>query len=211
MGTEDTRERILDAAEQLFAERGFAATSIRDVTAEAGVNLAAVHYHFGSKDDLVRAVFERVLVPSNAHRLAMMKEAEQQPGGASVEDLLRAFILPELQLVSDLGERGPAVARLSGRMLTEPTDAVHSLVMEMFSEVGGRFIADLQEALPAVSEEEVVFRMQCTVAILTFFMSQNIPAHWKLVDLTDPETTAARIIGFLLPAMSAPAAPPVTM
>jgi AcrR family transcriptional regulator len=211
MGAEDTRERILDAAERMFAERGFAATSIRDVTAEAGVNLAAVHYHFGSKDDLVRAVFERVLVPSNAHRLAMMREAELRPGGARVEDLLRAFILPELQLVSELGERGPAVARLMGRMLSEPTDAVHSLVMEMFSEVGGRFIGDLQEALPELGAEEVVFRMQCVVAILTFFMSQNIPTQWKLVDLSEPESSAERLIGFLLPAMTAPATTPVTM
>jgi AcrR family transcriptional regulator len=211
LGGEDTRGRILDAAERLFADRGFAATSIRDVTAEAGVNLAAVHYHFGSKDDLVMAVFERVLVPSNADRLTMMKEAEMRPGGASVEDLLRAFILPELQLVTDLGERGPAVARLMGRMLSEPTDAVHSLVMEMFSEVGGRFISDLQEALPEVGAEEVIFRMQCVVAILTFFMSQNIPAPWRVLDLAEPEATAERIIGFLLPAMTAPATPPATM
>jgi AcrR family transcriptional regulator len=211
MVAQDTREKILDAAEQLFADRGFVATSIRDVTTEAQVNLAAVHYHFGSKEDLFRAVLERVMRPANERRLAMMDAAEQKRGGPTVDDLLRAFILPELQLVHELGPRGSAIARLLGRMFSEPNESMHDIAMELFSEVGGQFISGLQRALPHLPPEEVVFRMQCTVAVLSFFMADTVPAPWKVLDLADPEGTAERIVAFLLPAMSAPVRNPATM
>ena len=78
-----TKDRILDAAEGLFAQQGFSATSLRAITAQAGVNLAAVNYHFGSKDGLLEAVFVRRLGPLNDERLALLDEAESTPGGAS--------------------------------------------------------------------------------------------------------------------------------
>ncbi len=203
MVADSTRERILDAAERLFAERGFDGTSIRDVTTEAGANLAAVHYHFGSKEDLVREVLRRVVTPANAARLQMMADAEQRPGGPLVADLLRAFIQPEFELARDLGPRGPGVTRLVGRMFSEPNDVVQSICMDLFGEVGGRFIMGLQRALPTVPQEEVVFRMQCVVGILTFFMADTTPGPWKLIDLNDPARATNRLISFLEPAMSA--------
>jgi AcrR family transcriptional regulator len=206
MVAEPTRERILDAAEHLFAERGFDGASIRDVTTEAGVNLAAVHYHFGSKEDLLRAVLERVVVPTNAERMRMMREAHAQPGGPTVADLLRAFILPELRLARDLGPRGHCITRLVGRMFSEPNEVVHQLAADLFSEVGGSFIEGLHVALPDLDEEEVAFRMQCVVGVSTFFMADTVPSQWKLIDLDDPEGATERLVTFLEPALSAPAA-----
>ncbi len=204
MVADNTRERILDSAERLFAERGFDGTSIRDVTADASANLAAVHYHFGSKEDLVREVLRRVVTPANAARIRMMDAADQCPGGPFVGDLLRAFIQPELELARDLGPRGPGVIRLVGRMFSEPNEVVQSICMDLFGEVGGRFIMGLQRALPAVPQEEVVFRMQCVVGVLTFFMADTTPGPWKLIDLNDPQRATGRLIAFLEPAMSAP-------
>jgi AcrR family transcriptional regulator len=204
MVAEDTRERILDAAEHLFAERGFDGTSIRDVTAEAGVNLAAVHYHFGSKEDLLRAVLERVVLPANALRLEMMQAAYSGPQEERVADLLRAFILPELRLARDLGERGQCITRLIGRMFSEPNEVVHLLAMDLFSEVGGCFIDGLHQALPGLSDEEVAFRMQCVVGVFTFFMADTVPSPWKLLDLNDPEGATEQLVSFLEPALSAP-------
>lgn len=209
MVADSTRERILDAAERLFAERGFDGTSIRDVTTEAGVNLAAVHYHFGSKEDLVREVLRRVVTPANAARLKMMDEAEQKPGGPLVSDLLRAFIQPELELARDLGPRGQCITRLVGRMFSEPNEVVHGICMDLFSEVGGRFIMGLQRALPGVPEEEVVFRMQCVVGVLTFFLADTVPGPWKLIDLNDPERATQRLIAFLEPALAAASGEPL--
>ena len=206
MVAEDTRERILDAAEHLFAERGFDGTSIRDVTTEAGVNLAAVHYHFGSKEDLLRAVLERVVLPANALRLEMMQAAYSRPQEERVADLLRAFILPELRLARDLGERGQCITRLIGRMFSEPNEVVHQLAADLFSEVGGCFIEGLHQALPDLSDEEVAFRMQCVVGVFTFFMADTVPSPWKLIDLNDPEGATERLVSFLEPALSAPPA-----
>ena len=204
MVAEDTRERILDTAEQLFAEHGFDGTSIRDVTTAAGVNLAAVHYHFGSKEDLLRAVLERVVLPANALRLEMMQAAYNDPPEARVAGLLRAFILPELILARDLGPRGQGITRLIGRMFSEPNEVVHLLAMDLFSEVGGCFIEGLRQALPDLSEEEVAFRMQCVVGVFTFFMADTVPSPWKLIDLNDPEGATERLVAFLEPALSAP-------
>ena len=159
MVADTTRERILNAAERLFADRGFDGTSIRDVTTDAGVNLAAVHYHFGSKEDLLRAVLERVVRPCNAERIRLMDEADENPAGPDVASLLRAFIRPEFELARELGPRGTCISRLVGRMFSEPNEVVHGIAMDLFSDVGGRFIMGLQRALPDLPAEEVLFRM----------------------------------------------------
>ena len=102
MARADTKERILDAAEHLFAERGVDGASLRAVTREAHVNLAAVHYHFGSKEGLLEAVVARRIGPINQDRLKGLEELEAAAQGAPipVEDLLRVFLAPPLRLVA---------------------------------------------------------------------------------------------------------------
>src|ERR1700754_704729 len=91
-----TRESLLDAAESLFSERGIQAASLRAITEQAGANLAAVHYHFGSKQGLVRAVFSRRLAPLNADRLRRLGRCEET--GGEIEDVLHAFLAPALDM-----------------------------------------------------------------------------------------------------------------
>ena len=81
----DTKERILDVAERLFADRGFPATPLRDITSEAGVNVASVNYHFGSKEALLAAVLERRLHPVNARRLELLDAIESAAGNGRTE------------------------------------------------------------------------------------------------------------------------------
>ena len=92
----DTKEQILDVAERLFADRGFPATPLRDITSEAGVNLASVNYHFGSKEALLAAVLERRLRPVNARRLELLDAIESAAGNGApnAEEVIRAFSLP---------------------------------------------------------------------------------------------------------------------
>src|SRR3954471_3227822 len=87
----ETKLRILDTAERLFAESGFAATSLRQIISEAGVNLAAVHYHFGSKDELLDAVVTRKAAPVNEERLALL---DGLPAEAGIPAILDAFLTP---------------------------------------------------------------------------------------------------------------------
>src|SRR5437762_11351711 len=95
----DTRSRILDGAEELFGERGLDRVSIRDITRKAKANLAAINYHFGSKEDLIAAVFERRVVPVNEARLAALDVVEKAVGKKSpkLEAILEAFIRLALQ------------------------------------------------------------------------------------------------------------------
>jgi AcrR family transcriptional regulator len=111
----NTKERILDTAERLFAEHGYAATSLRSIIAEAGVNLAAVHYHFHSKEALLEAVILRRSKPANAERLALLGEFEKQAGEKPVplESVIEAFVAPTFRMSRDpqsggMGRRPPA-------------------------------------------------------------------------------------------------------
>src|SRR5512143_3869012 len=114
----ETQTRILNAAEQLLAERGFAACSLRAVTAAAGVNLGAVNYHFRSKEALIQAVYARRLQPLNRQRLAALDHCERKAAGKAVPltDLLHAFLDP----LFASGHDGQGFVRLLGSMYTDP-------------------------------------------------------------------------------------------
>src|ERR1700685_1814561 len=111
----DTKSRILDAAENLFGNKGFDATSLRDITAEADVNLAAVNYHFQSKESLIDAVIARRIEPVNRRRMEMLEAAGPNP---SVEQILTAFLAPVLD------QNLAVVVPLLGRMMSDPTQFV---------------------------------------------------------------------------------------
>src|SRR5207302_4476694 len=92
MPSDLTRDAILAAAERLYADRGFADVTLRDIVAAAGVNLAAVNYHFGSKDELIAELFISRSIATNRERLSELKLAEQAGGGrASIDSILRAL------------------------------------------------------------------------------------------------------------------------
>src|SRR5690348_4560435 len=99
----ETKERILDTAERLFAARGYGATSLRSIIAAAQVNLAAVHYHFRTKEALLDAVLKRRLEPVNRERIALLDECEHAAGDGPprLECVLAALIAPPLRLARD--------------------------------------------------------------------------------------------------------------
>lgn len=103
--TKETRERLLDVAERLFGERGIPEVSLREITSAADANIAAVNYHFGSKDGLVREVFARRMGPLNVIRVGLLREAE------TVEEIIRAFVGPTLRLARSHPEFSLLAAR----------------------------------------------------------------------------------------------------
>src|SRR2546430_12271058 len=105
-------------------QHGFEGASMRMLTAKAGVNLAAVNYHFGSKHALVEAVFRRRLDPMNTARIAELEKLEAEDRANSLEAIIRAFITPGLRLMEDAKGGGRNFTRLLGRTSTEPTKAV---------------------------------------------------------------------------------------
>ena len=169
----DTRERILDVAERLFGERGFPATSLRDITAEAGVNVASVNYHFGSKEALLTEVLERRLKPINERRLELLDAVEARAGSGppELEAVIRAFLSPPFHSQRVWGEQGPGFLRLVGRIHSETNEEFRATFVKQFDAVLLRFTAALGRALPDLDEADLRWRMLFMVGSMAFTMS----------------------------------------
>jgi AcrR family transcriptional regulator len=168
----DTRVRILDAAETLLAERGIEATSMRAVTSLARVNLAAVNYHFGSKEGLIVAVYGRRLGPVNDERLSMLEAAERVGPKPELNDILRSYIAPVMHLIHDASRGGEVFMRLLGRALYEPGDYLGQLFREEMEPMLNRFTAALQRCLPKLNSEELFWRMHFGGGALAYTCAQ---------------------------------------
>jgi AcrR family transcriptional regulator len=208
MGADETKERILDAAELLFADHGFAATSLRGITSEAEVNLASVHYHFGSKEELIRAVFQRRLEPLNRERLELLDQVEAA-GGAPlpIEPVVRAFVGPALRMGQTLGTTGETFMRMLGHASSEPSEQISRLFYEQFREVARRFQAAIQGALPHLDREEVFWRLMFMVGAMAHTLAVSKRLCRVFLDGREPpgaEAMLDRMVPFLVAGMEAP-------
>lgn len=163
MSNLDTKEKILDAAEHLFARDGFHATSLRAITSHAGVNLAAVNYHFGSKDALLEAVFERRLIPLNEKRLSGMRAVRQAAGESgvrpAVHELVRAFVEPTL-LFKDKEAGAKDFVLLISRSFCDPDDTVRKAFLRLLGPVMEYLYDSLKQALPEIDESVLNWRFR---------------------------------------------------
>jgi AcrR family transcriptional regulator len=204
----ETRTRILDAAEELFMQHGFEGTSMRLLTTKAGVNLAAVNYHFGSKDALVEAVFRRRLDPMNVARLAELDKLEAENHSPSPEAIIRAFIMPSLRLVEDGKSGGRNFTRLLGRTYTEPNKFVRQLIGQMYAPTMQRYKAALERALPQMPREELVWRMHFMFGTLAYTLAATdtvqLIAGCKPEDRYDAQLLEERLAAFLAAGLNAP-------
>lgn len=208
----DTRIRILDAAEELFMQHGFEGTSMRTLTAKAGVNLAAVNYHFGSKHALIEAVFRRRLDPMNAERIAALERMEKEAGGGPLapEAIIRAFVGPSLRLVEDAKGGGRNFIRLLGRTYTEPSKDIRRLIGALYAPAMERFKAAFERALPHMPREELVWRMHFMFGTLAYTLAATDTVHLiagcKPEDRYDARLLEARLVPFLAAGLLAPLA-----
>jgi AcrR family transcriptional regulator len=204
----ETRTRILDAAEELFMQHGFEGTSMRPLTSKAGVNLAAVNYHFGSKHALIEAVFRRRLDPMNVARIAELEMLEAQERPSSPETIIRAFITPGLRLLEDAKGGGRNFARLLGRTYTEPNKAVRALIGQMYAPTMQRYKAALERALPQMPREELVWRMHFMFGTLAYTLAATdtvqLIAGCKPEDRYDARLLEERLTAFLAAGLTAP-------
>ena len=205
----DTKRQILDAAETLFAAKGIDAVSLRTVTSDAGANLASVHYHFGSKEALVEAVFERRIGPLNRERIRLLDECERRAGDGplEVEDVLRALIDPALRL-SQEAKRGETFMRICGRFFTETSEYLEPIFDRLFREIIERFTAALHRALPALSRADLFWRIHFAVGAMVHTMCDSQRLRHISGGLCDPsnvEEVIDRMVLFTAAGLSAPA------
>jgi AcrR family transcriptional regulator len=194
----DTKARILDAAERLFGAKGFDATSLRDITTEAQVNLAAVNYHFQSKESLIDAVIQRRIEPVNRRRLEMLAAAGPEP---SVEQIVEAFLAPLLE------RQIPTLVALMGRILSTPDQFLDRVFKRHLRAVSLRFGEALGAALPQLTTEERMWRIHFMAGVMTHIMlwSQVLPAMTGgICDASDRQAVVARAMNFLSAGFRAP-------
>lgn len=185
-----TPERLLDAAERLLAERGSAATSVRDVLAEAGVaNASAVGYYFGSKDGLVAAVERRAVEQVNAERTAGLAALDP---GAPLEDLVRSWVAPLVRL--RCAGRGPATARVFMRIFDEPQERwAHNGAQEVM-EVGWRYLGASSPHLPGVDRHGLLWRWQAVTAVMAFYCHGSLEPYGRAPTAADVDPHLALLV-----------------
>lgn len=207
----DTRKRILDAAESLFVEHGFEATSMRMITGRAGVNLASVNYHFGSKEALIQEVFRRRLTWLNHERLRALDRLEKEAKGAPLKphQIVEAFFGVSLRMAADTEHGGHTFMRLLGRTYTEPTAFVRQFLADEYAAVVPRFKQALFRSLPDVPPEEILWRFHFMLGAMSYAIAGTdalqLVAEYEL-DEKDPGALARRLMPFLLGGLRAPLA-----
>ncbi len=205
----NTKTRILDTAERLFAEQGFGATSLRTITNEAGVNLASVNYHFGSKEALQIAVLKRCIGPVNKQRLAELDvvEADAGDGPVAVEKILKALLGPPFLMEEYQGKRGEHLLQIGGRLHVEQNEQRQGLLEQMFSEVRERFVRAFSQAIPELSPEEIFWRMHFVIGSMvhTLVWCRNI-SDTEFFPFPSPEKEALleKLVHFSTAAMKSP-------
>jgi AcrR family transcriptional regulator len=164
-----TKDRILGAAEELFAQHGFAGTSLRQVTSRADVNIAAVNYHFGSKENLVNEVFRRRMDEMSARRLAALKAAVAGHPG-ELEPILAAFVEPALAMAQDR-HGGGAFIRVIARAYAEKNDSLRKFLSDQYGHVLRDFARAIAACMPELSKEELYWRLDFLSGALTYAMA----------------------------------------
>ena len=165
MPSDQTRSAILAAAERLYADRGFGDVTLRDIVAEANVNLAAVNYHFGSKDELIAELFVTRSIQTNRERLNELKAAEEKGGGrASIEDIMRALVGPTLRGCLGPDREGSTAARFMIRASIESVPPIRRIKNREVDHLR-KFAAAMRRALPASNDTELYWGLNFALAM----------------------------------------------
>jgi len=197
----ETRRRVLVAAEKLFAERGIEGVSIRDITHAADVNLAAINYHFGTKQGLAAEVIKHCLAPLNVKRLELLDAVETKAGNRppKLEAVLEAMIRPAVERGFDKQPGSETFLRLTGRCLSEPNAEIKQLVHSHFEKLIRRFDAAFLRALPGLDPEELFWRITFIhgalhYSLLTCGMQKALP--FKMRKNLDAKGLVHRLVAF---------------
>jgi len=215
MAATETYERILDAAERLFMEFGYEATSTRTVVSEARVNLAAVNYHFGSKEALMQAVLRRRLAILNQERLRVLDEAEAKAAGRPLKpsQIVDGFFGTLLRMAEDKGQGGRTFLRLIGRTMSEPAAFIRTFLAAEYVDVLERYKTALFRSLPDVPKAEIVWRFHFMLGATSYAIAGTdalqLVTDWQASEDEDvqAEKLLPRLMCFLLGGLRGPLPP----
>ncbi len=206
MASDQTRSAILAAAERLYADRGFGDVTLRDIVAEANVNLAAVNYHFGSKDELIAELFVTRSLQLNRERLRELRAAEEAGGGVGdIAEILRALVGPTLRGCLGPDTQHSTAARFMIRVNIESVPAIRRIRNREIDHLR-KFIAAMKRALPESSEVELYWGLHFALAMA----QQTVRDTERLTklsdgqcDVDDVDAVIARVVKVAVMALTA--------
>ncbi|SIT36521.1 TetR family transcriptional regulator [Paraburkholderia piptadeniae] len=207
--TGDTKSRILDASETLFIECGYEAMSLRQITSKAEVNLAAVNYHFGSKEALMHAMLSRRLDLLNQERLKLLDRFDALLGPRlTCEHVLGAMFIPALRVSRDTRIGGKAFLRLLGRAYTDPSSFIRDFLSAHYASVSERFFEAFQRALPHLPREELGWRLHFAIGALSGVLAgadtNNLITEFSQGKSMSDLQLIARLASLIVSALKAP-------
>lgn len=203
-----TKDQIMDVAERLFGEKGFDGTSMRELTKAAEVNLAAVNYHFRSKEGLLDAIFARRLQPMNRQRLELLDGVLAEAGEETpdLERVLEALMGPPLWLHNDTDGGGAAFFKLVGRVHSEPRAEVRVMFRKYFDEIEKRFVAALERCLPDLPPVELMWRGIFSIGAMahTLCECRELAPRYPELNPEDVDSLVRRLVTFAAAGFRAP-------
>ena len=209
----DTATRILDAAEGLFVEHGMKATSLRLITRQAAVNLAAVNYHFRSKDALFEAVFVRRFGPWAMQCLRELDALEARVAAGkerlTAEAVVMTYVRPALALSKDPARGGAMFVRLFSRVLVENHRQLRETMSRQYGDLVTRYTRALGRALPELSQQEIQWRMHLGFSVMFHaFAGNDILKVFgpSAVSARDPDLMVRHVVPFVVAGLSSPPA-----
>lgn len=207
----ETRRRLLDAAEHLFIERGYEGLSMRQITARAGTNLAAVNYHFGSKDAMLRELLSQRLDRLNEERLRLLDTCEAGDETPDCETILGILFVPAMQLGRDPGA-GPAFLRLLGRVYSDASPFIRDHLQQHYRPIFGRFFDAFARALPRLPRNELGLRLHFALKSLSGVLATDdmdeLVAELSMGEAIPDAELLARLVALVSPALTAPLGTP---
>jgi AcrR family transcriptional regulator len=191
----DAKCRILDAAENAFADAGFEGASLRDIVKAARVNLATVYYYFVSKEGLMAAVVNRRFGPLREEHLALLNQFRSQAGNKplTLEKIIEAMVSPSVNLAITAPSRSEAVRRLVGRIVTEPNERNQDLLRGEFATFRETVIAELQRSLPKLPLRDLHWRYEFIIGAFAFTLSNACRIKKEAGGICNPGNTQALI------------------
>ena len=195
----DTKQKIMIAAERMFAKKGYGGTSIRNIVQEANVNLGAIHYHFGSKENLFLSILSQRLNSVNEERLRLLQKAEASGNCVTVEQIIRSFLMPIIHMQKS-NKNHRQFSTMVGRAFSEDIKLKLLVEKQLFKPICDTFIRALEESMPDVPSLEVHWKFHfliCTM-IGTFMAGDRLRVMSDGVcDSSNIEDTIHRLINFV--------------
>ena len=207
----DTRAKILHATENLIVQEG-PDVSLRRIAESAGVNIASVHYHFGSKEGLIRAAMEELAVPISEARIAALEEYKKKSGDAplKVEQIVEIFVRPYVCGVDGHRDAAHLLVRIALQNRVKPTPLTKSLLAQYLGPPAKILVDALAKSLPHLSKEELYWRFHFTISLVYASLTGLEPdgSFAKLAgdacDVTDDEAIVSQLVAFISAGLKVP-------